>query len=102
MAPLGGALVPRDGVKERAADVVPASAGATERRAFGIGEVDQRRIIAGFDQARVVKLVSPDQAAGSAQRPIGEQSRLAIAEVKFAPREARRVAEQPDHCVPLA
>ena len=47
-----------------------------------------------------MKLMSAHDIAHGAERMVGQQARLAIAEMKLALGEARRVAEQPRHRVP--
>src|SRR5262245_7996438 len=86
-------------MKESAGGVVTTPAGSSERGVPGVHEVDQRRIIARLDQARIMELMAADDAPGFSERAVRQQPRLAVAEMELAPGEARRMAEETHHGV---
>src|SRR5262249_36644871 len=65
--------------------------------ALTIGKLDQRLVIAGHDQRRVVELVSAQSRASSSDWAVGEKRRLAVAEMRLVLGEARGMAKEAGH-----
>src|SRR4051794_15615158 len=84
----------RDRVEEGAADAPTPSPRRTEIAPGGVGEVGEREVVTAFERAGVVELVSADDGPLWPQRPVHEEPCLPVAEVKAAPSEAGRMAEQ--------
>src|SRR5438477_11581295 len=74
-----------------------ATAGCAEALALAVREIGERRIVAGRDQRRVMKLVFANHASRWSDRAVGQNPRLRLAELQLALREARCMAGGPGY-----
>src|SRR5262245_54261099 len=86
-------------MEERPGDSAAPAAGHAERIAAGVDEIDERLVLRRGDERRIVELVPADDAARGSNRAFRQKPRLAIAEMKPAFGEARRMSEQSGHRV---
>jgi len=86
-------------VEEGAGDEAAPPACRPQRLALAVGQPDQRHIVADGGQRRIVEFMPAQARPRFSQRSVGEQPRLAIAEMQLAPGKAGGMAEQPRHAM---
>jgi hypothetical protein len=86
-------------VEERTGDATAPSACRSQRLAFAVGEFKQGLVASRLGQRRIMEFMAAQLGARTAQRTIGEQPRLTVAEMELAVREAGGMAEQAGHAV---
>ena len=87
-------------MKEGAADVPATAAGMTERAALAVGQLGERGFRHGRrgGERRIMKFVAAHRAARRAERAVGQQPRLAIAEMQPArTRQRHLLSRDRDH-----
>src|SRR5262249_2999838 len=86
-------------MKEGAGDIAPPAAGRSERAAFRVGKLGERRVVSRLGQGCLVELVAAHNFARPPDRTVTEKTRLAIAEVEPALCKARGMSKQGCHAV---